>query len=47
MRVTVAKQKMGDSNFDMWVEFDPRYNELEPQAYKKIDLSKINDELDQ
>jgi replicative DNA helicase len=28
MRVTVPKQKMGESNFDKWVSFDPRYNEL-------------------
>ena len=28
MRVTVPKQKMGESGFDKWVTFDPRYNEL-------------------
>jgi replicative DNA helicase len=39
MRVTVAKQKMGDSNFDVWVDFDPRYNELEPVTYKHVELN--------
>lgn len=41
MLVTVAKQKMGDSNFNKWVDFDPRYNELEVPDMKRIDFSKV------
>lgn len=38
MLVTVAKQKMGDSNFAKWVDFDPRYNELEVPTITKVRL---------
>lgn len=38
MRVTVAKQKMGASNFDKWVNFDPRYNELTEQETMRVEL---------
>lgn len=38
MRVTVAKQKMGDANFDKWVSFDPRYNHLTDAEVENIKL---------
>lgn len=43
MCVTIAKQKMGDSNFNKWVDFDPRYNELENATYKHYDVSNYRD----
>lgn len=41
MKVSVCKQKMGDSNFYKWVDFDPRYNELTDAETKTLDLEKI------
>jgi replicative DNA helicase len=39
MRVTVPKQKMGESNFDRWVSFDPRYNELAEGELVRYELN--------
>jgi replicative DNA helicase len=41
MRIVGQKQKMGESNFDKWVDFDPRYNELNEAETKTMDLSKL------
>lgn len=38
MKINVCKQKMGDSNFHKWVDFDPRYNELTDAEVMTIDL---------
>jgi len=38
MLVTVAKQKMGESNFAQWVDFDPRYNSLDTPIVKNIKM---------
>jgi len=39
MRVTVPKQKMGEANFDKWVTFDPRYNELTEGELTRYELN--------
>lgn len=39
MLLTVAKQKVGESNFCAWVNFDPRYNKLDEAELKRIDFT--------
>lgn len=39
MVITVAKRKLGADNFARWVEFDPRYNQLDELEEKHYNLS--------
>jgi replicative DNA helicase len=38
MVVTVLKQKLGPANFNMWLDFDPRYNDLSTSEMRSVDF---------
>lgn len=41
MKINVCKQKMGDSNFHKWVDFDPRYNILTEAEIHTVNLDEV------